>query len=63
MATRLLTRVEAILIAAICVLFALAGGWTFWQIHPLLAVGLTAFLAWMMSIYHSKVCILSLIHI
>ena len=57
MAIRLLTRVEGIFIAAICLLFALAGGWLFWQIHPILAVGLTAFLSWMMWIYHGKVCI------
>lgn len=56
MATRL-TRVEGISITAICLLFALAGGWTFWTIHPLLAAGLAGFLTWMMVIYHGKVCI------
>lgn len=57
MAARLLTRMEGISIAAICLIFALAGGWTFWQIHPALAVGLIAILTWMMVIYHGKVCI------
>lgn len=57
MATRLLTRLEGISITTICVIFALAGGWMFWQIHPLLAMGLAAILVWMMVIYHGKVCI------
>lgn len=57
MTIRLLTRTEGIAIAMICLVFGLAGVWAFWAIHPALAIGLTTFLAWMLTIYHSKVCL------
>ncbi|HLF86008.1 MAG TPA: hypothetical protein VI584_02910 [Nitrospiria bacterium] len=55
---RFLTKREGIAVAAIGILFAVAGAWAFWLIHPLLSIALTAFLIWMAIIYHSKVCVI-----
>lgn len=55
---RLLTKREGIAVAAIGILFACAGAWGFWLIHPLLSIALTGFLVWMVLIYHSKVCVI-----
>ncbi len=55
---RLLTKREGIFVAVIGILFAVAGAWAFWLIHPLLSISLTAFLFWMALIYHSKVCVI-----
>lgn len=54
---RLLTKREVIAVAAIGIIFALAGAWAFWLIHPLLSLSLSAALIWMALIYHSKVCV------
>lgn len=55
---RLLTKTEGIFVAAIGIIFAVAGAWAFWLIHPLLSISLTTFLIWMALIYHSKVCVI-----
>lgn len=57
MAPKLLTKVEGISITLIGILFAVAGAWAFWRVHPVLAVVLTGFLIWMLAIYHHKVCV------
>ena len=55
---RLLTKTEGIFVAVIGIIFALAGAWAFWHIHPLLSILLTAILIRLALIYHSKVCVI-----
>lgn len=55
---RLLTKTEGFFVALVSIIFAIAGAWAFWLIHPLLSISLTAFLIWMALIYHGKVCVI-----